>query len=183
MKLAGFRLYRYHLSLSEPLQLKETTLHRREGLLVELTGDGGAAGWGETAPLPGFSREGPEEAAEQLHDLATQVMGSGVTADSLDPEGPLADELDRLALSPSARFGFELALWNLYAASRGKSLPELLTPRSRATVPVNALISGPPERVLEEASTMRAAGYEAVKLRLVGGLSRRTSSLYARCMR
>ncbi len=65
MKPAGFRLYRYHLPLSEPLQSKGTTLRHREGLLVELAGDGGAVGWGEAAPLPGFSRENPDEAAEQ----------------------------------------------------------------------------------------------------------------------
>jgi O-succinylbenzoate synthase len=46
VKLAGFRLYRYRLPLTGPLQLKGTTLRHREGLLVELNGDGEAAGWG-----------------------------------------------------------------------------------------------------------------------------------------
>ena len=170
MKPAGVRLYRYHLPLSEPLLSKGTTLRHREGLLVELASDGGAAGWGEAAPLPGFSRENLDEAAEQLRGLATRVMGCEVTMEALGQEGSFTRELDLLAPSPSARFGLELALWNLYAAHKGKSLPELVTPRPKLTVPVNALISGPPERVLEEARRMRTAGYEAVKVK-VGGRS------------
>jgi o-succinylbenzoate synthase len=95
-------------------------------------------------------------------------MDSEVTMEALGPEGSFARELDLLATLPSARFGFELALWNLCAAHQGKSLPELVTPYPRTTVAVGALVSGPPERALEEARTLRAAGYEAVKLK-VGG--------------
>jgi O-succinylbenzoate synthase len=170
VKPAGFRLYSYHLPLSGPLQSKGTTLRHREGLLVELASDGGAVGWGEAAPLPGFSCENLDEASEQLCDLATRVIGREVTMDALRPEDSFAGELDLLATSPSARFGLELALWNLYAAHQGKALPELVTPYPRTTVPVSALVSGPPERALEEARRMRAAGYEAVKLK-VGGRS------------
>ena len=133
---------------------------------MEMASDGGTVGWGEASPLPGFSRENLDDAAEQLRGLATALVGRRVTAETLESEGSLARELDLLA--PSVRFGLELALWNLYAAYQGKSLPKLMTPYPKMTVSVNALISGPPERALEEARRMRAAGYEAVKLK-VGG--------------
>ena len=164
MRLAGFGLYCYELPLSEPLPLGGTRLHHREGLLVELASDGGAAGWGEAAPLPGFSREGLDEVISQLRTLASSTMGRGVSEDILDPEGVLARELDAMDLAPSARFGFELALWNLWAVSSGKALPELVTMSPRAAVPVNALIS--PDHAVEEARRARAAGYEAVKLKV-----------------
>jgi O-succinylbenzoate synthase len=77
-------------------------------------------------------------------------------------------ELDTADTAPSVRFGFELALWNLQAALSEKTLPEFVTSRPRATVPVSALISGPPDKALEDARAARAAGYEAVKLK-VGG--------------
>jgi len=165
VKLAGFWLYHYELPLTEPLELKGTTLRQREGLLVELASDGGAVGWGEAAPLPGFSREGLDEVSGQVRALADVMVGRGVAVDLPDPYGPLARELDALDLAPSARFGFELALWNLSAASSGKTLPELVAPRPRATVPINALISCP-DRALEEAQVARAAGYQAVKLKV-----------------
>jgi o-succinylbenzoate synthase len=165
VKLARFRLYRYELPLIEPLALKGATLRHREGLLVELAGDG-AVGWGEASPLPGFSRESLDEGARELRDLASSMVGREITDDWIDPDGSFSRELDAMDLAPSARFGFELALWNLYAASRGKALPELVTSHPRATVPVNALISGPPDEVLEEARRARAAGYEAVKIKV-----------------
>jgi len=167
-KLAGFDLYRYELPFSEPLELKGTLLRYREGLLVRLNGEGGAVGWGETSPLPGFSRESLEEAAEQLDGLASSVMDREITDDWIDPVGNFSRELDSMDLAPSTRFGFELALWDLCAALRGGTLVDLITPHPRASVPVSALIPGPPATALQEARQARSAGYEAVKLK-VGG--------------
>jgi o-succinylbenzoate synthase len=168
VKLVGFDLHRYELPLSEPLTLKGTVLHHREGLLLRLGSEGGAVGWGETSPLPGFSRESLDEAAGQLRDLATSAVGREITDAWVDPDGTFTRELDAMDLAPSVRFGFELALWALYATAHGKALVELVTPHPRATVPVNALISNLPDRALEEARRIRSAGYEAVKLK-VGG--------------
>jgi O-succinylbenzoate synthase len=168
VKLAGFELCRYELPLSEPLTLKGEVLGSREGLLLRLEGEGGPVGWGETSPLPGFSSEDIDEAAGQLHDLAGSMVGREVSKVSLDPEGSLAQGLDAMDLAPSVRFGFELSLWNLYAASSGRSLPELVTPHPKVTVPVSALISGPPDEALERARRAWSAGYEAIKLK-VGG--------------
>ena len=170
MKPASFDLYRYRLPLTASLRLKGATLHYREGFLLRLAGGDGCEGWGETAPLPGFSSEGVGEAATALRGLAGFIVGREVTDNWLAREGDLASELDRLDAAPSVRFGFELALWNLYAASTGTTLAELITPRPRATVPVNGLLSGSPDEILGEARRMRDAGYGTVKLK-VGGRS------------
>jgi L-alanine-DL-glutamate epimerase-like enolase superfamily enzyme len=128
----------------------------------------GAEGWGETSPLPGFTREGLDETAAQLRDLASSMVGGEMTDDWMDPDGYFSRELDAMGLAPSVRFGLELALWNLYAAARGRPLAELITPRPRTSVPVNALIPGPLDKALEEARRVRSAGSETVKLK-VGG--------------
>ena len=168
MRLAAFDLYRYRLPLTSPLNLKGATLHNREGLLLRLVGDDGCEGWGETAPLPGFSDEGPGEAAARLRELAELLVGREAVGEWLDPEGRLGRELDRLDPAPSVHFGFELALWNLYATSTGTTLPQLVRPRPRTTVPVNGLLTGSSDEVLGEARRMREAGYRTVKLK-VGG--------------
>ena len=168
MKPAAFDLYRYSLPFATPQSLKGASLHRREGLLLRLTGNDGFEGWGETAPLPGFSEEGLDESAARLRELAESVIGREATADWVNPEGRPSRELDRLDPAPSVRFGFELALWNLYAASFGTTLPELVAPQPRAAVPVNGLLSGSPDEVLAEAQRMMSAGYRTVKLK-VGG--------------
>ena len=168
MRVAAFHLYRYRLPLVANLRLGKATLRHREGSLLRLTCDDGSEGWGETAPLPGFSEESLQDAAAQLSRLVESMMEREATDDWLEPEGTLASELDRLDAAPSVRFGLELALWNLYANSNGATLPEMLAPRPRATVPVNGLLSGPSDEVLAGARRMGEAGYEAVKIK-VGG--------------
>jgi o-succinylbenzoate synthase len=166
VKLAGLRLYRYELPFTEPLMLKGAKLAHREGILVEAVGDGEATGWGEASPLPGFSREGLGEVVGQLRGPASSVVGREVTDDWTDPDGDLASELDAMGFAPSVRFGLELALWNLCAARQGRSLPGVISPHPRPSVPVNALVSGPLERAPESAREARDAGYEAVKLKV-----------------
>ena len=168
MKLDGFALYRYSLPLSPPPALKGATLRNREGLLLRLSGEDGSEGWGETAPLPGFSEESLQEAAAQLRRLAEPMMGREIVEDQVSPDGEFSRGLDLLRPAPSVRFGLELALWNLYAASNGTTLPGLIAPRPRTTVPVNGLLSGSPDGVLAGARRMRDAGYGAVKVK-VGG--------------
>jgi len=164
MKLARFDLYRYKLPFSQPLTLKGNTLRHREGFLLRLSGDDGSVGWGETAPLPGFSDESPDQAAEQLRWLAGSMIGREATDDWVGPYGEFARELEGIA--PSVRFGFELAIWNLYGVSFGRPLQELVKPSPRAVVPVNGLLSGPPSEILEQARHLRDAGYLSVKLKV-----------------
>jgi O-succinylbenzoate synthase len=92
------------------------------------------------------------------------MMGREVTDDWLDPYGESGRELDRVA--SSVRFGLELAVWNLYAASSGRTLPELVTPSPRAVVPVNGLLAGSPADVLADARRMKDAGYRSIKLKV-----------------
>jgi o-succinylbenzoate synthase len=164
MKLARFDLYRYGLPFSRPLTLGSITRFQREGILLRLSGDDGSEGWGETAPLPGFSVEGLVDATAQLRRLAASMIGREVRKDWVDPYGEFGGELDRVA--PSVRFGLELAIWNLYAASSGRTLPEVVTPFPRVVVPVNGLLVGSPADVLVEAWRMRDAGYRSIKLKI-----------------
>ncbi len=164
MKLTRYDLYSYSLPFYRPVTLGGITLRHREGLLLKLSGDDGSGGWGESAPLPGFSGERLDEAASQLRRLAGSMMGREVTDDWVDPYGSFGRELDHAA--PSVRFGFELAVWNLCGASSGRTLPEVVTPAPRTVVPVNGLLSGSPAEVLVEARRMRDTGYRSVKLKV-----------------
>ena len=157
MKLEGFSLYGYKLPFTEPVTLKKSLLRHREGLLIRLTAQDGSVGWGEAAPLPGFSHETLEDATEQLREVASSPTGQEVPG----------DWTDHADLTPSVRFGLELAAWNLHANSSGKLLPEPIN-NARETAAVNGLLSGTSEGLVEEAERMRVAGYRAVKLK-VGG--------------
>src|ERR671921_620923 len=164
MKLARFDLYRYGLPFSRPLTLGGITRFQREGILLRLSGEDGSEGWGETAPLPGFSVESLVDATAQLRRLAASIVGREVKQDWVDPYGEFGRGLDRVA--PSVRFGLELAVWNLYGDSSGRSLAAVMAPLPRSVVPVNGLLAGSPAKVLEEARSMRDAGYSCIKLKV-----------------
>ena len=168
MKVTGFDVYGFRLPLTGRLVLRDATLTDREGLLLRLSGEDGLSGWGEVSPLPGFSPETLPEAAVGLRSLAASLVGRNVTGEWMGADGDLARLLDGMEIVPSVRFGLELAAWNLYGASTGASLPALISPGHRPTVPVNGLLAGSPDEVLEGARRMRDAGYVAVKLK-VGG--------------
>ncbi|MCV6005021.1 hypothetical protein OFO99_36850, partial [Escherichia coli] len=74
LRVSGYRVYRYALPLVAPVRVGAGVLRRREGLLVRLEA-GGASGWGEAAPLPGFSRETLGEAARTLREAKPRILG------------------------------------------------------------------------------------------------------------
>ncbi|MFB2865258.1 o-succinylbenzoate synthase [Aeromonas sp. MdU4] len=81
-------LYRYQLPFTQPLTFHGKVEVAREGLLVRIND-----GWGEIAPLPGFSKESLQQAeAEALAALA--AIAAGETPNSV---------------LPSVQFGFDCA--------------------------------------------------------------------------
>ena len=97
----------YRLPLKQPLLLKHTCLNKREGLILRLrTGD--RCGYGEIAPLPGFSRESLADAEKQLKVFSRAVNDGKPMSFSDLENGALFTDVLRL---PSVLFGVESALW------------------------------------------------------------------------
>ncbi len=157
MRLAAFDLYRYRLPLTAPLPIGGRALEVREGVLIRWQSASGAVGWGEVAPLPGFSAEPIEVAVAHLRRLRSVLS-------VLDPAAPPAD--GAAPLPPSVRFGVDLAWAGLMAAEAGRPLPQVLAPEARPTVALNALLMGRGDDVAADARRCREAGYSAVKLKV-----------------
>ena len=163
--IASCRIFRYRLPLTGPLPLAGGVIHERQGLLVRIGSDSGVWGWGDVAPLPGFSRESIEEAEAELMVWAGRLRGTG-----FDPRGDAValwpGSESAAATSPSVRFGLETALASLARRMEDRERAELGC--FDGTVPVNGLLAGSRERVLADAARLRDAGCRAVKLK-VGG--------------
>ncbi len=166
MILSGFDLFQYRVPLVTTLKLGGAVLYEREGLLVRLASSTGAVGWGDVAPLPGFSLESLAEARQQMIAQREALRGWFITSDWLELEGAFVHHLGAQGLAPSVRFGLELALWNLHAAAQGQTLAQLLTPQPRAEVSLNGLLMGASTEIVEKARCMREARYRAVKLKI-----------------
>jgi len=131
----------------------------RDAVIVKMTSDEGAAGWGQSVPSPMWSCETLETATGVLRDYLGPAL---IGRDPLDIDGAQG-AMDR-ALAPGfstampiARSGLDMALHDLAGKLKGQSLSQMWQrPRGgplRLSWTVNA-------RTLDEAETMIDAGYE-----------------------
>lgn len=135
-------------------------LPERRGLILRLEETSGRTGWGEAAPLEGFSRETLEEATEAarivLPDLTDLAVASGTWLDvfSRSPSPSV----------PSVAFALESAILELMAQVRGQSVRDILG-GGPSSVTLNALLDETDD-VEETIQRLVGAGYHTVKLKV-----------------
>ena len=154
------------------MQTAQGEFTERASVLLELRDAGGAAGYGEAAPWPGFGTESVAEA-----EAALRAVERLLPEVSLQPgEWPAAID-GLLAGRPAARAALQGALLDLDARRAGRPLSAHLAARAGSTcgapltrVPVNALLTArDPEALFREAVLARESGYRAVKVKLGSG--------------
>lgn len=147
--LQDISLFRYKLPLRNSLLMGGQFHKHREGLLLRLTDVDGFVGWGEIAPLWGFSRETIPETLLQLVHLRAKN-------NSNPPPLPLG------TWYPSVKFGLDSAFSDLKAKKSGNPRynPE------HQTVTLNMLLVGSSENILRRAELATSLGYRAIKLKV-----------------
>lgn len=154
----------------------------RRGALVRVETAAGAVGWGDAAPLPGFSAETLAEAvgavASAVDGLTADEWGG---ADALRPDSRLHAVLDAAGLPPSARFALDLALADAAAQEAGRTLPQALAPDPAVLLPLAGLVLGG-DGALAEAVRLAEAGYRTLKLK-VGRASVEADAALVRAVR
>ena len=170
-------LHDYGLALASPFVTAHGVVDHREGVLFSIS-DGANVGWGEAAPLPGWSRESLDDCKIVLASVAPRLA----QLDSVD-DSRLTAILTELEAQPHPRAALAGAAFDLSASSHELSLAshlmahpvlgtappgsltaELEEPRS---VLVNGLISDAhPEAVATKAAVLALEGITAVKLKV-----------------
>ncbi|PAP77898.1 o-succinylbenzoate synthase [Rubrivirga marina] len=166
MTIADVRVLPYRLPLAEPVMWNSERREARDGLLFRVESIGGHVGWGDAAPLPGFSRESLAEAESTLRDLGAALVGREIDVGAGLPGGALAAALDAAGLPASVRFAVDLALLDLAALEVGRTPPQVLHPDPAVVLPLNGLVMGTGDAAVESALWLAKAGYVAVKLKV-----------------
>ena len=170
MRIVHYEVRPYALALTEAVTWGGKAYGRREGALLRLEAADGSVGWGDAAPLPGFSRETLGEARRALGVLGEAIVGQDIDPGQvLLPFGAIARGLDAEAYAPSARFAFDLALADLAAQAGSRSVPQVLHPDPAVVLPLNGLLMGAADRVLADADRLAAEGYTTLKLKVGRG--------------
>jgi len=163
MTITDATCYTYTLPLRPPLTLAGSTVSQRRGALLRLTGEDGATGWGEAAPLPGFSPESREEAVEALALRARTLRGRS------RPEEPgQLLQWGEPGDPSSVRFAVQSALLDLSAAQADGSIGTVLG-EGREPVALNALVPADANGLEAQGERLRRAGFEAVKFKVGRG--------------
>lgn len=170
MRLSTYDLVPYTLRLDPPVRLGDADVSERQGILLRLEAESGEIGWGDCAPLPGFSRESLKDARTALDTLAASLGEHSLDPRLfIDPSGPVARALDAATPPPSVRYALDLALFSLGADVLGLSLAQALHPEPAVALPVCGLLQGTKKQILADAKKMGAASYQAVKLKVGRG--------------
>ncbi|MBD3401758.1 o-succinylbenzoate synthase [candidate division GN15 bacterium] len=167
--ISAIQLFRYTLPLDRPLALRGQTLQERHGLLILVSGEGGMHGWGEIAPLPGFSDESLAPAEQQARELRFSLTGSTIPENLEELSGGFEQWLGRYELLPSVQCGLEMAVLHLLANSQERPLANLLSDTARSGVSVNALLPLDSDKPDTQISRLIENGYGAVKVKVGAG--------------
>ena len=164
-------LLSYVLPLRAPLTLKGVEHHERRGCLLKIEDENGNVGWGDCAPLSGFSHETIDEAMVQLHEVAQWFSKQQLSGSWADVNSDMFTAIEDLGVYPSVRYAVELAVLDLASRIIEKPLPYLLHPDPAVSLPINALITSEEGDALRERVTgLLEKGYKAFKIK-VGRLS------------
>ena len=166
MTIKTVRFYKYSLSLRQPLKLKENLLSVREGLLISLSDPYGNIGWGEIAPLPGFSRETLGSVTRQLPRAAEFMRQAEIPDDVELLTGAFDTWLDPLTQTASLRFGIESAVLSLLSNAKHVSFAELIAGNQASRIEINALLAGSQPDVLARIDDLMKHGYSTFKLKV-----------------
>ena len=94
MMITSFKIYRYGLPLIRRLSFFKEKITAREGLIIKLTLDKGPEGFGEIAPLIGFSNNEIEECLRSLREVSSFLKREQFSCDTLERD--LFEKLDRI---------------------------------------------------------------------------------------
>jgi O-succinylbenzoate synthase len=161
MRIASITGFRYRLPLVAPLALGSHTIEARDGILVRIEGAEGTTGWGDVAPLPGFSAESIDTARSDLEAAAPSLVGQTASI--------VLDHVAAWDGASSVRCGLEMALLDAQARGAGSTMPHALSTDPRAAVAFNALVTEGTEGLARTTRRLRTAGYRAVKLKVGRG--------------
>ena len=133
MRINQFRVIPYSIPFVKPLRTAENIYSHREGLWLNIKWED-CSGWGEAAPLIGFSQESLKSihyALEGFHHL--------ITGETFEKEELISLVEIHFKENPSAQFAIETAIYDLLAQNANKSLSAYLNSSSKSEISVNGL--------------------------------------------
>ncbi len=166
MKIKSVKWQKITRQFASPLKLAHGELTYRDSIVIALTTDNRVIGYGEAAPLAGFSTESLDDVTAETDHFDSSSSGREL------PESPfeLLSELPRVfpVVSPSLKFAVETAALDALAKTKGQPLFRLLNKFADRDVPVNLILTEPMGMSPAEAKRLVFDGYRSIKIKIRG---------------
>lgn len=155
-------IHSFSLEFRKQIQNRKSGFNTRELLIVQLFSDG-LNGYGEIAPLPGYSGESLSQAREQYVGISQHLDIKDLIQQ--EPTG-IIENILKLSLYPSVECGLLSALLDLKAQTESLPVHRLLRMRPVKSLRCNALISFEnSENTFDLVSAASKRGYTCIKLK------------------
>lgn len=162
MKIRSVQIQKYTRNMVWPWKTSRGIMANRDGIIIRLIDDDNVTGYGEAAPLSGYSKEIIEDAEDILSQASKKLSGLEIPN--------IIDEIALFAAGitggvASANFALESACCDLAAKNSGMPLSKWLNPKAREAVPVNYTVTDMTkiDQIKEE---IVSGGYPAVKFKV-----------------
>jgi o-succinylbenzoate synthase len=168
MRVVEATLHRVSLPLVHRFQTSSHAKSYLEHILVRLTDESGAVGWGEIA-----SPSGPfysPETVETCWSIARQYLLPGLVGVAWEHPTEAADTWAKVRGHQFTRAGVDMAAWALWTTSTGTSLSKALGgTRESVVAGVSLGIEPTVDDLVEQVHAQVDAGYPRVKLKIAPG--------------
>ncbi|MGE0266909.1 MAG: o-succinylbenzoate synthase [Candidatus Omnitrophota bacterium] len=165
MNVENIKIFSFDLNLRRPIKIKSESLKIRRGYILEFSA-AGFTGYGEMSPLQGFSLESLDDVLTQFKSVRHFLLSDPVPEGLEGLNGRFQDWLGNFELKPSTMFGIEMALLNLLANIRSRTLKELLSESVHSHIPINGLLQGDRTEIISQTKLLIENGFSALKLKV-----------------
>lgn len=166
MMITSFEIFRYSLPLIKPLFLPTEKITVRAGLILKLMFDGDTQGFGEIAPLPGFSDSGINECLENLKEACPVLIQGHFSGPNLEED--FLPKLDKIRVYSAVRFGVEMAILNASATQKRLPLSKFLSAHAADKIILNGLLADSKESMEYQVERLLQKGYKLIKVKARG---------------
>lgn len=174
--IARIDIYKLNIPLHEPFVISLETITHAENILVRIVAEDGTEGYGECSPYRRIAGETQESAAAVAPFLGKTLLGR----DALAVQAAVRAMDQAIAGNRCVKSAFDLALYDLAARLLGVPLYQYLGGENKKALRTDMTVSMlAPDAMAAAALRFKAAGFDAIKLKLGGGLPMDTERVRA----
>ena len=167
MRITNIECIPFSLPFRIPFRTANAEYKNRKGLLlVASTDDAECVGFGELAPLEEFSSETLTDASNNMREVLPQLQQLPVPSSLAEQQAVLRELEKCVALLPSVGWAIDMLLCDIAAKQSQLPLCEFVDREARSAVPINGILGGTPERMLDQLCQKVGKGYPVYKVKI-----------------